>query len=451
MAKFKRKSAEFEDFKSFKIDSRSFSRQFSGIYKARLASLKVEVLKRAKLKWSDRDFLQIVDLTKDKYEETPCIIIGTLYKHQELKPSILKEMSEELQTIPQPPRQNYCSPRDSLFLEDDVARVKLVGNLNVDTLVTGLVCAVNGHGLSDGTFWVDDFCFPGLHLKPLTQTPSSCAKDHGKFLLFISGLDFINQGACLAQQLLSDWINGFVGDESFQEKAASIVRVIIAGNSIRGSPETFTRKGYFENKKKFSLFAANINVATNRFDSFISRIAHTCTVTLLPGEFDPTCHSLPQHPIHPHILPLTLKVGTLHGATNPWIGKIGSRIIGGSSGQPILDIIKVSNVDVSPIHWLEKTLEWMHFAPTAPDTLAEYPFDQSDSLVMNVHPNIYFAGNMEKFETKLLQGINGKGDYEGQPIRLICIPKFATTQTAVLVDLESLDAKQISFGSIQLE
>jgi DNA polymerase delta subunit 2 len=95
----------------------------------------------------------------------------------------------------------------------------------------------------------------------------------------------------------------------------------------------------------------------------------------------------------------------LYGATNPWIGKIGSRIVGGSSGQPIIDIMKVSNKGHSPLSCLEKTLEWQHFAPTAPDTLSEYPFDKLDPLIITEYPNIYFVGNMEKYETKLIQGM----------------------------------------------
>ena len=67
--------------------------------------------------------------------------------------------------------------------------------------------------------------------------------------------------------------------------------------------------------------------------------------------------------------------------------------------------MKVSNIDQSALQWLEKTLEWQHFAPTSPDTLAGYPFDQIDPLVMQECPNIYFAGNMDKYETKLIQGL----------------------------------------------
>ena len=79
---------------------------------------------------------------------------------------------------------------------------------------------------------MEDFCFPGPYLKPSTQTTSSSAKDHGKQLLFLSGLDFVNQANTLALELLSDWITGLVGNDFIQEEAASIVRVIIAGKII---------------------------------------------------------------------------------------------------------------------------------------------------------------------------------------------------------------------------
>ncbi|XP_014203660.1 DNA polymerase delta small subunit-like [Copidosoma floridanum] len=445
MAEIDRKKAEFEDFERFKVDSKNFSQQFCGIYKARLSLLKPEALKCAKAKWKNKKCIQIVDLIKDEYKEVSCVIIGTLYKHQALKPSILKEIADELQAVPQPPRLNYCNPKDALFLEDDVARIRLVGNLTPEALVTGLTSALCGHGLNDGSFWVEDFCFPGLYLNPLMHPISCCAKDSGKMLLLLSGLDFANKADNLSMELLSDWITGLIGDENTQMEAASVVKVIVAGNSVKGTAETFTRKGYFENKKKDSLFAEEMHQAVRRFDRFIEKIAKSCDTIVMPGEFDPSCHTLPQHPLHPNLLPRAKKVN-LYGATNPWIGKIGSRVIAGSSGQPIMDIMKVSDVDISPLGWLEKTLEWQHYAPTAPDTLAEYPFDQMDPFVMHEYPNIYFVGNMNRYESKIVQGVDRNDDSEGQPIRLICIPKFATSHTAVLVDLESLDARPISFG-----
>lgn len=81
------------------------------------------------------------------------VLIGTLYKHQELKPSILRELSEEQQLAPSAPKSNYCSTRDQLFLEDDMLRIKLVGNhCGIKDMVTGLVCAIVGKEREDGTF-----------------------------------------------------------------------------------------------------------------------------------------------------------------------------------------------------------------------------------------------------------------------------------------------------------
>lgn len=80
-------------------------------------------------------------------EDNPlkCIVIGTLYKHQTLKPSILKELSEETQLAPQPARFNFVADDDLLILEDELQRIRLVGDsLDVHRLVTGVVCAVLG-------------------------------------------------------------------------------------------------------------------------------------------------------------------------------------------------------------------------------------------------------------------------------------------------------------------
>lgn len=79
-------------------------------------------------------------------EDSPedCIIIGTLFKDQVLKPSILKEISEDNQLVPLPPRSNYNDEQDVLILEDELQRIKLEGNINVPELVTGVVAAVLG-------------------------------------------------------------------------------------------------------------------------------------------------------------------------------------------------------------------------------------------------------------------------------------------------------------------
>lgn len=68
--------------------------------------------------------------------------------------------------------------------------------------------------------------------------------------------------------------------------------------------------------------------------------------------------------------------------------------------------MKVASVDEeSELHWLEKTLEWCHFAPTAPDTLGAYPYFEKDPFIFKECPDIYFAGNASSFQTKLIKGV----------------------------------------------
>ncbi|CAL7935794.1 unnamed protein product [Xylocopa violacea] len=267
-------------------------------------------------------------------------------------------------------------------------------------------------------------------------------KDRGKILI-ISGLDLAN--ACNSQllslNLLSEWITGMIGCEEIQKEVSSIVCIIIAGNSVRGSVETYDRKNYFKTKAHDEVIFQEAANAAHKLDNFLNPIAQCCPIILMPGEFDPTCHVLPQQAFHPCILPQCSRFKSFHGVTNPWIGSIESRIVAGSSGQPIMDIMKVAGLaEVSPLTWLERTLFWQHYAPTAPDTVPAYPYSETDPFIITECPDIYFVGNMDKYNTKLLT-VN-----EEQTIRLISIPKFSETQTGVLVDLQDLRTSPVSFS-----
>lgn len=99
----------------------------------------------------------LADLKEDTKDR--CIIVGTLYKHQELKPSILKEISEEHQLIPQPLRTEFTEDKDQLILEDELQRVRLLGAFSPHDVITGIVCAVLGTEHEGGKFNVEDFCF----------------------------------------------------------------------------------------------------------------------------------------------------------------------------------------------------------------------------------------------------------------------------------------------------
>lgn len=77
----------------------------------------------------------------------------------------------------------------------------------------------------------------------------------------------------------------------------------------------------------------------------------------------------------------------------------------GSSGQPVSDILGYSTIE-KPIEALEKCLIWSHISPTAPDTLACYPYYETDPFVIEECPHVFFAGNQSEFDTKIYEGVN---------------------------------------------
>lgn len=67
--------------------------------------------------------------------------------------------------------------------------------------------------------------------------------------------------------------------------------------------ETHNHKGYFETKIHEESVFKETAMATHKLDNFLCPIVQNCHVILMPGEFDPTCHTIPQQPLHPCILP----------------------------------------------------------------------------------------------------------------------------------------------------
>lgn len=414
-----------------------YSKQYSNVYVARIKELGEVLTANVNAKWKDVRIAKLADL--DAIAGNTCAIIGTLYKHQQWKPSILREVGEHNRLTLQPEKSDYCSENDQVFLEDEELRIRLVGNLiDLESVVTGLVCAVLGNEGKDGTFTVKDWCFPGC--APQTH-PAVNSNSSGKIVL-ISGLNFIKNSDDIAVELLCEWICGMAGDITAQKEEASVVRLIIAGNSISNSKKIYERLNMSALKIEEQKHTTETVTATQKLDAFLSNIAKCCGVTLMPGQHDPCNRLLPQKPLHPCMLSKSCRLASFQGGSNPWVSQIGNRMVMGSSGESIEDIMKASgSKDMSPLQWLEKTLIWRHLCPTGPDTLPSYPYNEKDLFIIKQCPDIYFTGNANKYETKLFKG------EENQVVRLVCIPQFSTSHAAVIIDLESLDAELIHFGT----
>lgn len=84
---------------------------------------------------------------------------------------------------------------------------------------------------------------------------------------------------------------------------------------------------------------------------------------------------------------------------------------------------------------LKSTLQWGHISPTAPDTMAVYPYSEDDPLIItpSLLPDVYFAGNQPDFATELLSVSDGHGLQK--QVRVICVPNFRETGKVVLCNI----------------
>lgn len=90
------------------------------------------------------------------------VVVGTVYKDMQLKPTALKEYTEDVTMAQQLAADTFCDDEDALVLEDETARIKLSGEIDVGCLVTGIIIGVRGVlDEKAGVFVVEETCFAG--------------------------------------------------------------------------------------------------------------------------------------------------------------------------------------------------------------------------------------------------------------------------------------------------
>ncbi|KIV94538.1 hypothetical protein PV10_02294 [Exophiala mesophila] len=478
-----RQSSTYTPLYSYRLprgETKQYLQQYGDMYFLRLAKLKPVVEKIAEEDWQDFEIAgesaQRVERVLDVRQGQLCWVVGTIYMDMPLKPNILEDISKEHWIAGPPPRRSYFSADGDtqIMLEDESGRLRLAGAMLKNTLlVTGVIVAVLGTENANGDFEVLD-----IHIPELPRQPTRYERDENededtimdiddhphKKIALISGLNISGTEAdTLSLSLLSEYLLGESLTTPDQTASTTVTRLVIAGNSIASDTIINAQANDSVQKpahtKKYGYDATAYNpTPTQHLDAFLSELLPTIPISIMAGEQDPANSSLPQQPIHPAMFPYSRaycsanindpdendEPGWFDSITNPWDGDIAGWRFMGNSGQPVDDILRYVDVPEPSsadgrLEVMESMLRWRCSAPTAPDTLWCYPFQDRDRFVLEACPHVFFVGNQPKFETTVIDGPGGA------QVRLIAIPKFSESGELVLVDAETLEVELIKF------
>lgn len=461
-------------------EARTYAAQYANLYMVRLASMRPGLVARVRQACPGvpvRELNAVGDKGPDEDGVVgdgsgECVVVGTVYKEMKLRFTILDEYSKErggksTRSLGDAHLARYTSDDDACVVEDMTGRTAVVaaagggpgpgagrgmsaGPLDVQALATGSVVAVRGRVNAAGEFEVAQCWLPGP--APLPRALGRGARQ-GKLVCLVSGLGFGGAGdtpeAGLRRSLLVDWLTGHLGGPHEVARAAQVVRVVVVGNSVdaeeaaEGGGEAPVRK---ENAGAGGV-PAKAGHPARELDMMLTQLCASAPVDIMPGVTDPASFALPQEPLHPCLFPSTARCTVaadgspaLHLCPNPHEFELDGVRFLGTSGQNVDDLYKYVSHTEDRVELMESTMRARHLCPTAPDTLACYPYTRMDPFVIKESPHVYFVGNQPAFGTALLKHDEGSGE-----TRLVALPKFAATGEAVLVDLETLDARTVSF------
>lgn len=462
-------------------------------------------------KCSDSETL-IVDRIIELKEETKSFMVGTIIKVCPKKPKLNFDTNQlyhesglsylgtpyedddnnNMETDPPLANTTFCNvANDTVLLEDESGRIELSFGSNGKMsqkwkldLATGTIMGVKGIIHPNSSFFdVEDIYYPTLAPHRTITNPEV---DEDACVLLMSGLDCgghdnskRNSSTSLKRELIIDYITGYINNTTSE----SIARVIIAGggcakpakpenavNSWISSSMSTSKKNQDvqQSKNMLQQQMKEMTLPIRELDLFLSEIC-SCGVPVdyIPGLYDPTNANWPQRPIHECLVPnANVFTNMLCRTPNPYEASIGDKVFIGSDGLNIFDlrcnlgrmndnsddpddVVAVTTVDA-----LQSSLKFNHLVPTGPDTVPTFPFDKSDPFIIEHSPHVYFCGNCEAFETKLIDvdvSSESGADCGVSQVRLICVPSFAKTGQVVLLKLKSMECSIIEFDDIVTE
>ncbi|CAK9441618.1 uncharacterized protein LODBEIA_P54860 [Lodderomyces beijingensis] len=458
--------SEFDKRNEFFISptSRKYDKQYFSMYQYRLTHLKKRVIANAMKKWGhekrkvDGQTIVKQDKILDIKSGQLCWVVGTVFCDAKYKLNILSDVDkgtdDVLPLIPVSYVDNEEQP--VVMLEDESGRAVLHNEvfLKKNLLVTGCIVAVLGIEIQAGIFEIMDVvypeCAPQTPLPPKTQaTPTKNKKVQSKKIAIVSGLNIgLDAHYDMKLELLKQYLTGELGSEQEQELAASISRLIIAGNSIepiRNITAEEDLKNYITTNNYGSKNIPKFTTESlQQLDHFINEIITSLPVSVMPGENDPAEICWPQQQLHKSLFKSNSSIvgsDRLQRLTNPvWLEIEGVHILG-TSGENVADVKKYASGTVDTMQIMHASMKWQNFVPTAPDTLYCYPYDEYDPFIfVSELPHVYFVGNQDKFEVETYVC-----EHSGARVVLVSVPEFKKSKEVVIFDLDELTGEVVRF------
>ncbi len=375
-----------------------------------------------------------------------------------LKPSVLKGVESILGSKK---IESFVSDDDSLIIEDNSGRLKIsdkkISNndkVSSEQLITGIVTAIKGHIDDKDKLVIEDLIFPRDYNYKLPSKISNSFNNssnensiykllssNSPVIAFISGLQFGKTDKSgklnLSRTLLIDLLQGrFPIHENIHDLIMRVNRLVIIGNSIC-SPEDidYVEKGAYIKQELNTRVYKQLLQTYEELDDYIETLSQSVQVDIMPGSSDATSIFFPQAPLNTVVLPNSSRNSSVVLANNPHKFSINGLNILGTSGQNVDNIRRYTSISQESVDIMEKTIEWGHVCPSAPDTLRTNPVDNVDPLIIREIPNVYFTGNQKSFAKKMI-------DYEEGVVRLISVPDFSQTCSLVLMDMDTLQVME---------
>ena len=378
-----------------------------------------------------------------------------------LKPSCLKGM-ENMYGITK--IEKFIDEKDSLSLEDNSGRVKIdsKSNLNIDEFVTGIPVAFKGQLNNKEIFVVNEYLFYRLEDK-ITNTPMdvelNTPKENQNLILFISNLKLGNPNEIenglggIARSMLVDFIQNNNLTESLSNISSRIKRVIFVGASayVNDKIEELDKGSFIkaeEYKKEFNKIIENYT----SLDKYLNLLSSYIQVDLMNNIEGNDGVYFPQNPNGQFLFLENIRninAKTLNLVENPYIFDIYSyklkdkKYFLGTSGENINCIMQYTSIS-EPLIAMEKTLEWGHLAPLAPDTFRIYPFTEKDPLLLEKIPDMYFISGKNEFKMKKVE-FNYDEDSK-KSVTLMELPDFSSTFKGIVYNIDDDSINEINFS-----